>query len=136
MTPSKLTLGYVSDENNYHCSCDCGNKIILTKEQFESMDSCGCEVRKLLWIASGKSDDESEFDTRLLSTASSGYSEERGLSFEKGKNKWRVRLTFQSKEYHLGYYLDKESALEIRREAEKHLNSGFLEWYNQLRQNE
>ena len=126
----KLTLNYMSDENSYHCSCECGNKVILTKEQLESRTSCGCEIRKLIWAASGKSSEDFEFNTPMIPTASVGYSEDRGVRFEKGKNKWRVRVTFQSKEYHLGYYAEKEAALEIRREAENHLNSDFIEWYN------
>lgn len=133
---SKLTLNYRSDENNYHCSCDCGNKVILTKEQLESMKSCGCEIRRLIWAASGKNMDEFEFNTKLVPTAPVGHSDERGVRFEKGKNKWRVRITFQSKEYHLGYYMEKDDALKIRREAENHLNSDFIEWYNKFRQGE
>ena len=80
--------------------------------------------------------DEFEFNTKLVPTASTGYSDERGVRFEKGKNKWRVRVTFQSKEYHLGYYAEKDDALKIRQEAENHLNSGFIEWYNKFRQGE
>jgi len=95
----KLALSYISDENNYHCTCDCGMKIILTKEQFETKNSCGCEIRKLLWAASGKSDEEFEVNT-LARSITIGYSEGRGVNFDKKKNKWRVRITFQSKEYH------------------------------------
>ena len=130
---SKLALNYISDENSYHCSCDCGMKIILTKEQFETKDSCGCEIRKLLWAASGKSAEDYELDTKLIPSPSIGLSDERGVRFEKGKNKWRVRVTFQAKEYHLGYYPEKDAALEIRREAENHLNSDFIEWYGHAR---
>ena len=126
----KLTLNYMSDENSYHCSCECGNKIILTKEQLESRNSCGCEIRKLIWAASGKSSEDFEFNTPMVPATPVGYSDERGVRFEKGKNKWRVRVTFQAKEYHLGYYAEKEAALEMRREAENHLNSDFIEWYN------
>ena len=128
----KLSLNYVSDENSYHCSCVCGNKVILTKEQLESMNSCGCESRKLLWTACGKSSDEFEFNTKQPTAATVGYSDERGVRFEKGKNKWRVRITFQSKEYHLGYYSEKETAMKIKHEAESHLNSDFIEWYNNV----
>jgi hypothetical protein len=130
----KLTFNYKSDENSYHCSCACGNKIILTKEQLESKNSCGCEARKLIWAACGKSGDEFEFDSKILPTPQVGYADERGVRFEKGKGKWRVRVTFQGKEYHLGYYSEKDAALEVRREAEVHLNSDFIEWYTKFRQ--
>ena len=62
----------------------------------------------------------------------SSLPEERGVKFEKGKNKCRVRVAFQGKEYHLGYYSEKDSALELRREAETHLNGDFLCWYNKV----
>ena len=129
----KLTFNYASDENSYHCSCDCGNKVILTKQQLESMDSCGCEIRKLLWAASGKTPDEiKEYENmNLPSTAPVAVSEESGVRFEKSKNKWRVRVTFQGKEYHLGYYEDKGTALAKKREANIHLNGDFLLWYNE-----
>jgi hypothetical protein len=94
------------------------------------MTSCGCEARKLIWAASGKSGDEFEVNTNLVPTVTTGYSDERGVRFEKGKNKWRVRVTFQSKEYHLGYFPEKEAALEMKREAESHFNSDFIGWYN------
>ena len=129
---SKLVLSYISDENNYHCICDCGLKIILTKEQFESKTSCGCENRKLMWLASGKSEEECGYEMKLVQSPTAGYSEERGLNFDKKKNKWRARITFQSKEFHLGYFVEKDEALEARREAVKHLNSGFVEWYNSV----
>ena len=128
----KLTFNYKSDENSYHCSCACGNKIILTKEQMESKNSCGCEIRKLIWAACGKSGDEHEFDTKQFSTVFTGYSDERGVKFEKGKNKWRVRVTFQGKEYHLGYHEEKNAALALRQEADIHLNGDFISWYNDV----
>ena len=128
----KLTFNYASDENSYHCSCACGNKVILTKKQLERMDSCGCETRKLLWVASGKSGEEYENMLIPATQSTANLSENRGVKFEKGKNKWRVRVTFQSNEYHLGYYEDKDAALAKRREAEVHLNGDFLWWYNEV----
>lgn len=132
-----LVLNYASDENSYHCSCACGNKVILTKEQFESMNSCGCEIRKLIWAASEKSDDEIEkYESMILPSTSPVTSPEKsGVRFENSKNKWRVRVTFQGKEYHLGYYQEKDAALEIRREADVHLSGDFLCWYNKVYKN-
>ena len=98
----------------------------------ESMSSCGCEIRKLLWAASGKSGEEYEKMPLPITQTPVNLSEERGVKFEKGKNKWRVRVTFQGKEYHLGYYAEKDAALELRREAERHLNGDFICWYNEV----
>jgi hypothetical protein len=130
----KLTFNYASDENSYHCTCACGNKVILTKAQLESMSSCGCETRNLLSAASGKSADEIKEDEKMNLPAPTpvAVSEESGVRFENSKNKWRVRVTFHGKEYHLGYYEEKDAALAIRREANLHLNGDFLLWYNEV----
>jgi hypothetical protein len=74
--------------------------------------------------------DYTSFDTMFPLTVPSDVVDERGVRFEKGKGKWRVRITFQAKEYHLGYYTDKESALKTKREAEAHFGSDFVNWFN------
>jgi hypothetical protein len=125
----KLTLNYISDENNYHCECDCGTKVILTKEQLDRADSCGCEKRKYWLSLNGMSDDGY---TAINQNHTVKYSENRGVNFDKRKNKWRVRITYRSKEYHLGYFAEKEDALKRRQEAERSLNSNFIEWYNSV----
>jgi len=121
----KLTLNYI-DKNDHYCVCDCGIRIILTKEQLDKNRHCGCEYRKYLLALSGKEDDKHELEQTQTTT----YSENRGVNFE--KNKWRARITFQTKVYHLGYFSSKEAAIEMRKEAEHNLNNNnFIEWYNQ-----
>ena len=100
-----LTLNYVSDDVNFHCICDCGTKLILTEEQLNRMNSCGCESRKTLLAQTNIVDDTSEMK-KLYQLAST---ENRGVNFEPSKNKWRARVTFQSKEYHLGYFARKKT---------------------------
>jgi hypothetical protein len=95
-----LTLNYVSDEVNFHCTCDCGTKIILNEEQLNRMRSCGCESRKALLAQTNIADDTSEME-KLYQLAST---EVRGVNFEPSKGKWRAWVTFQSKEYHLIYF--------------------------------
>jgi hypothetical protein len=57
-----------------------------------------------------------------------------GINFEKGK--WRTRIRFYGKDYHLGYHDDKMSALQRRIEAEAHTVDGdFLEWFNAVVKN-
>jgi hypothetical protein len=58
--------------------------------------------------------------------------ETRGVNFEPGKNKWRVRIPYRSKEYHLGYFVEKDDAIKRRAEAESHLNGDFIGWYNKV----
>jgi len=62
-------------------------------------------------------------------------SEESCVRFENSKNKWRTRATFQRKEYHLGYYKEKDAVLAKGCMANIHLNEDFLLWYNEVYKN-
>ena len=54
-----------------------------------------------------------------------------GVSFHKSTNKWRATISYDKKQYHLGYFSEKQDAIMIRQLAEKKANEGiFLEWYN------
>jgi hypothetical protein len=121
----RLVVDYVVDEDNIHCTCDCGTQIIVTEKQLRNNCSCGCIHREMLLALSGESDDYQREDTHKTDPAI-----DRGINFDKKKNKWRVRVTYQFKEYHIGYFPDKESAINIRKEAESNLYGNFIEWYN------
>jgi hypothetical protein len=56
------------------------------------------------------------------------HQEGRGINYDSKKGKWRARITYQSKEYHLGYFADKETAVAARKEAESNLSADFIEW--------
>ncbi|MCL2355981.1 MAG: hypothetical protein FWC70_02320 [Defluviitaleaceae bacterium] len=124
-TKGLLALNYVSDGVNFHCTCACGTKIILSEEQLNRIRSCGCASRKLLLAQTDIADDTSEME-KLYQLESN---EIRGVNFEPSKGKWRARVTFQSKEYHLGYFSEQDDALKQRHEAEKHLNDDFPAWF-------
>jgi len=123
-----LTLNYVSDEVNFYCTCDCGTKIILTEEQLNRMRLCGCYNRKSLLSKTDIVDDTSEMEKFYQLTST----EVRGVNFEPSKGKWRARVTFRSKEYHLGYFVEEKDALKRRQEAEEHLGGDFLEWFKKI----
>ena len=128
----KLSVNYILDENNIHCVCDCGTKIIVNENQLNENSSCGCVNRILLWAQQGLPD---QGGVVFNETTVIDNNEERGINFDKKKNKWRARITFQSKEYHLGYYPDKNAALDIRRTAEKNLNTDFIGWFAEYKNN-
>jgi len=102
--------------------------VILTEEQIKRSSHCGCEVRKLLLAAAGASEDDLSLIKDPIANPAAG----RGVNFEKSKNKWRARITFQSKEYHLGYFSEESSAIAMRDEAEKHIGYDFIKWYNSI----
>ena len=123
----KLILDYTDGEGLHHCICSgCGLRTIFTDEQYKEGNSCACEARKLLLAQTNIVDDNSEM-IRAMNTFSTSQ-QGRGINFDKGK--WRVRITFQSKEYNLGYCLEKNDAVALRKEAEEKINDGvFMEWY-------
>lgn len=125
-----LTVNYKSDAY-YHCSCACGTNILLTEDQLKSMDSCGCLGRKTLLAAVGMSEDDYDFSSTLQPTKDT-ENKDRGIGFDSKKGKWRARITYQSKEYHLGYFPDKDAAVAIRAEAEANISGNFLEWFANL----
>ena len=127
----KLLVKHIVDENNIHCVCDCGTKIIVTENQLDDNSSCGCVHRILLWAYHGEADKGGAFNENKMPEQHGG----RGLNYDKQKKKWRARIIFQSKEYHLGYYQEKESALKIRREAENNIGDNFIKWYANLKTN-
>lgn len=128
----KLLVNYVEDENNIHCVCDCGTKIIVTENNLNDNSSCGCVNRILLWAQQGLAD-QGSVDVRENKAVENHA--DRGVNFDKKKKKWRARITFQSKEYHLGYYPDKDAALAIRRTAENNLSADFIGWFTQFKNN-
>jgi hypothetical protein len=127
----KLLIDYFTDENNIYCVCDCGTRIIVTEKQLNDNSHCGCVNRMYLLSLVGADDESND----MQATKGNEHIKGRGVNFQKDKGKWRARITYQSKEYFLGYFPDRDSALEIRQEAERNLNTNFIEWYKQRKDN-
>ena len=54
-----------------------------------------------------------------------------GINFDKRTQKHRAEINYQRKKYHLGYSLDIDELIAIRKEAEAHVKDGtFIEWFN------
>ena len=131
---SKLKLNYVGENESYFCICECGNRIILSKEQYEARFSCGCSTRELLWRQSGM--DMGLYEKMNMNDHFVERDAERGVSFSIDKNKWRVRLTFNGKEIHIGYFTDKEEALKVRDIAVKNMQHDFFGWLHNYKNNQ
>lgn len=111
----------------WECLCDCGSTCYVPTFRLQNGDkkSCGCmkEIEKAqhtkLCVA--------EKSIKMRSDNKSGVT---GVFWNARTSKWVARITFMGKQYHLGYYTDISLAKEIREEAEEHLYSDFLKWYN------
>lgn len=57
--------------------------------------------------------------------------EDSGVYPYKNKNseKYISSIYYEKKQYHLGTYVDKEEAIKIRKEAEEHLETDFIDWF-------
>lgn len=62
---------------------------------------------------------ENQKNLKLSSKNTSGLC---GVEWDKGKNKWRARITINKIKFHLGYFLSKQSALNARVDAENKYN--------------
>ena len=58
----------------------------------------------------------------------------RGVSWHKARNKWRAYITINGKTKHLGFFINKEEAIEARLKAELELYGTFSPNYKKLTQ--
>jgi len=53
-----------------------------------------------------------------------------GIHFDNRSQKYRAEISYKRKKYHLGYSLNVDELIEIRKEAEFHAKNGdFADWY-------
>lgn len=59
-----------------------------------------------------------------------------GITFIEKENHFRAKINYKRKTYHLGCSKNLEDAIELRKEAEKHVRKGdFEEWVQELKHN-
>lgn len=71
------------------------------------------------------------FNDYKLKNRNEPASKETGVYFHKKTQTWFPLVCYKSKKYVLGYFKDKDEAVNIRKIAESYKNNGtFLEWFN------
>lgn len=70
------------------------------------------------------------FSAKLSKANTSGY---KGVRYSETRNKWITQIMYQRKCYNLGYYTDINDAIQVRKEAEKHMYDDFADWLKELR---
>lgn len=124
----------------WKCKCDCGNEVIVEGSKLREGRIKDCEDIKRnetkSWTTIGneyRSDNVLKEGTRLdylsSKTSKANTSGVRGVSFKKDKNKYRARIRFKGKEYHLGYYDTLGEAERARKKAEENFYKPILEQY-------
>lgn len=123
----------------WRCECECGAIKDISGQNLKSgrILSCGCyfsEMKKTMKKAhdwSAKNDLKESTRLSLLndtiySDNTSGY---KGVSWKKQEKKWVARIGFQGKAIHLGYFVNKQDAINARLEAEEKYFKPILEKY-------
>lgn len=120
----------------WKCKCLlCGKKWDVAQFSLLGGDvnSCGCYRSSLSsqnlkdWVGIAEGTSVSRIKSGKLSkNNTSGVT---GVYYHKNMQKWSARIAFKGNTYFLGYYVDKQNAVDARKIAEKEFYGNFLEWY-------
>ncbi|SDZ87897.1 hypothetical protein SAMN02745687_00906 [Lachnospiraceae bacterium NK3A20] len=118
------------------CLCHkCGREIVTTYSRllYSGIKTCaqcakenlyaGLDIHKKL--ITGGTDVAAIHNRKTNSNSTTGH---KGVSKMKS-GRYRAYIYFRRHQYHLGSYDEIEDAIEARKEAEKKVFGGFLEWY-------
>lgn len=125
----------------YLCECGCNKRTVVEVHRRNLLQgyvtSCGC-VHDELFKKNSKKAKKKMFvkgtavpqaiNDKIPKNNTSGV---KGVSWHKKNRKWQVRIQFQGKLYHLGYYDDIETAKEVREKAKKEIQKDFWKWYSE-----
>lgn len=131
----------------WRCKCDCGNEVVVKGRILRDGKTTDCEIAKRNASKSYtkignefKKENILKEGTRIdyLSNKKSkaNTSGVRGVDFSKEKNKYRARIRFKGKEYHLGYFNTIADAEKARHDAEKKIYHPIVEKYNYCKNDE
>ena len=120
----------------WECICDCGKKHIVSSNDLKSgsTQSCGCYRQELsLPILKAGSNADAIGGTRPSVISSKKRSDNKsgfkGVWFNKRKSNWQAYITLKGERKHLGYFADKQDAINARKEAEEKYFKPILEKY-------
>ena len=129
----------------YQCKCDCGKELQIRKDRLASGNtkSCGClndELRAFNLkpikhedrLKACESNVVEKTDLRIISRTkpkAANTSGITGVSIRKDRNKWLARKKKKKEVHHLGYFANKQDAINARKEAEDKYFKPILEKY-------
>lgn len=118
----------------------------ITKKRLSSVTSgkvvsCGCYKNRNLKTKPIEEKLGQKYGTNISRIKSdkiqkNNTSGHKGVSLHKQKGKsdrWIAYIYFQGVKYHLGSFVRKEDAIQVRKDAEKELFGDFLIWYKNIR---
>lgn len=141
-----IEKSYVKNGQSYWlCQCDCGNTRIVPIDSLTSgkCKSCGC-LQKEKNIHNAKNNkklikyrDNTFMENTNLASLKSTLSQNntsgtKGVCWCKHSNSWKAYITFQKKNYSLGYFKDINKAIQARKAAEEKYFKPILDKYKKL----
>lgn len=115
------------------CKCECGNETEVRSQHLKSnmTKSCRCLLggRDNFGNLSKFFVEKTNVSHLTAKKRKDNTSGIRGVSWNKRRNKWDVRMQFQKKPIYLGMYDNLEDAAQARKEAEEKYFKPILEKY-------
>lgn len=129
-------LYYISRDDRvktsyWHCRCDCGNELDVSTMSLlrGTTQSCGCwdreQATRLTDHMHIQDDTCLERLERIRTDLPKNKAGFRGLFLTKNGT-YRVMISFQKKQYNLGYFKSFSEAVQVRLEAEEVLQVGYI----------
>lgn len=127
------------------CECDCGNFKEISSPDLRSgkTQSCGCLRNEIVkkrgeeiegkkvsnWLKEHDNKEGTRLSTLTQKKNSKNTSGFKGVYWHKRLKKWQGRIQFKGESIHLGYFDNKQDAINARKEAEEKYFQPILDKY-------
>lgn len=117
----------------WECRCDCGAITYKATDTLTNPDVSMCRDCANKYAASKARENAGYFEGTQISkiTCSDKPSDNvtgvRGVYYDGKTGRYRARITFKGKRYHLGSFLSKEDAIKARQKGEEEIFAPFIE---------
>ena len=128
-------ISKLEPRSKFLCKCDCGNFHYVSRGCLLSgnVKSCGC-----LGLETKRNNgnfgcvDGTKLQLLTQKVRTTNTSGVKGVVWNTRKHKWRAKITFKKKDYHLGYFGSVEDAAKVRKMAEQELFEPFLSEHSHI----
>ena len=118
------------------CRCDCGNETKVAGGDLMKCDteSCGClrketAKKRIVEYHDKASVEGTTINLLTAKLSSANTTGEKGVYLNKKSGRWRATICFKKRQIHLGYFANKQDAINARKEAEEKYFKPILEKY-------
>lgn len=142
-TFGKLTALYETADRDHngsviwHCRCACGKEVDISYSdlQYSGRISCGCLREEAVHKLPAYRTDVADTSIDILRSKKLSKNNTTGVTgVYPYQDKYRAAITFQKKVYYLGTYSKLESAVQVRKQAEKVLHDDFVAFYDRWKE--